>query len=283
MVTCAEWTDFDKDGDKDLMVAGEWMGIRLFENSNGKLTETSNSVGLKDTEGWWFTIKEIDFDQDGDKDYVVGNIGLNHKFKASVEKPFQVFNDDFDDNGTSDIVLAYHEEEKFYPVRGRDCSSEQMPFIKEKFPTFADFGKAQMEDIFGNKLDESFSLKAKQFASIILENKGGKFEIIKLPYEAQLSAIRGAEEYDFNKDGFQDLVLAGNMFNTEVETSAADANYGTLLLGDGKGNYVDLPLEESGFYAPGDVRNIKMIDIKNQKLILIANNNSGFQSYITAP
>ena len=283
MVTCAEWTDFDKDGDKDLMVAGEWMGIRLFENSNGKLTETSNSVGLKDTEGWWFTIKEIDFDQDGDKDYVVGNIGLNHKFKASVEKPFQVFNDDFDDNGTSDIVLAYHEEEKFYPVRGRDCSSEQMPFIKEKFPTFADFGKAQMEDIFGNKLDESFSLKAKQFASIILENKGGKFEIIKLPYEAQLSAIRGAEEYDFNKDGFQDLVLAGNMFNTEVETSAADANYGTLLLGDGKGNYVDLSLEESGFYAPGDVRNIKMIDIKNQKLILIANNNSGFQSYITAP
>ncbi len=281
MVTCAEWTDFDEDGDKDLMLAGEWMGLKLFENNKGKLKDISKSAGLSNTEGWWFTIKEIDFDQDGDKDYVVGNIGLNHKFKASIEKPFKVYNDDFDNNGTSDIVLAFHQKEKFYPVRGRDCSSEQMPFIKEKFPTFASFGKAQMTDIFGSKLDDAFTLEAKQFASGILKNNNGKFEFIKLPYEAQLSAIRGVEEYDFNQDGFQDLIVAGNMFTTEVETSAADANYGSLLLGDGTGNYSEAKLVESGFYTPGDVRGIKMINYQNQKLILVANNNGLFQTYTT--
>ena len=281
MVTCAEWTDYDQDGDKDLFIAGEWMGINLFENRDGKLENVSNANGLADTEGWWFTIQEIDFDQDGDKDYVCGNIGLNHKFKTSKEKPFQVFNDDFDNNGTSDIVLAYHAEDKFYPVRGRDCSSEQMPFIKEKFPTFASFGEAQMEDIFGEKLDEAFSLRATIFASVILVNEGGKFSLKKLPYTAQLSAVRGVQEFDFNQDGHNDLIVTGNMFTTEVETSPADANYGSLLLGDGEGNYREEKLAASGFFTPGDSRGLEMIDISSQKLIFVANNNGKLQSYVT--
>jgi len=281
MVTSAEWTDYDNDGDKDLILVGEWMGIKLFENTNGKLTDISALVGLENTEGWWFTVKEVDFDKDGDMDYVCGNIGLNHKFKASEEKPFQIYSDDFDDNEKLDIVLAYHEEDKFYPVRGRDCSSEQMPFIKEKFPTFASFGEAEMDDIFGDKLDKAFVLKAKTFASIILENNGGKFNTIPLPMLGQLSAITGVVEYDFNQDGFNDLLLAGNMYNTEAETSSADANYGMYMLGDGNGNYKEVYLGDSGFYTPGDVKHMKMIDFKGNKLILIANNNAKFQSYIT--
>ena len=282
MVTNAIWSDFDSDGDEDLFIVGEWMGINLFENDNGKLNNISQNAGLADTEGWWFTVQEIDFDNDGDKDYVCGNIGLNHKFKTKKENPFTIYCDDFDSNGKLDIVLAFHEDEKFYPVRGRDCSSEQMPFIKEKFPTFASFGNAQMTDIFGEKLDDAFSLKTNLFASVILENKNGKFNIKKLPYAAQLSAIRGVEEFDFNQDGHNDLVLSGNMFTTEVETSAADANYGLLMLGDGKGNYEEEYLGKSGFYTPGDVRDIEMIDYKGQKLILVANNNGNFQSFMTA-
>ena len=281
MVTSVEWTDYDSDGDEDLLVAGEWMGIKTFENVKGSLKNTTVKSGLENTEGWWFSINPIDFDKDGDIDYVCGNIGLNHKFKASVEKPFQVYNDDFDNNGTSDIVLAYYEEDNFYPVRGRDCSSEQMPFIKEKFPTFEAFGNAQMKDIFGEKLDEAYKLDAKLFASIILENKGGTFEIKKLPFEAQLSALCGAEELDVNKDGHNDLIISGNMFTTEVETSPADANYGLLLLGDGKGNYYEEEMVKSGFFTPSDVRRVEMIDFRGEKLILVANNNSRLQTYIT--
>ena len=282
MVTHAIWSDYDNDGDQDLFVVGEWMGIHLFENNNGKLENISDKAGLEDTEGWWFTVQEIDFDKDGDKDYVFGNIGKNHKFKTTKENPFSVYSDDFDDNGKLDIVLAFHDEnDNFFPVRGRDCSSEQMPFIKEKFPTFASFGEAKMEDIFGDKLKDAFTLKANLFASVILENKNGKFEIKHLPFEGQLSAINGVEEFDFNQDGNNDLIIAGNMFNTEVETSRADANFGLLLLGDGKGNYKEKPLLESGFFTPADVKNIKMIDFKDQKLILVANNDYKFQAYMT--
>ena len=283
MVTDALWSDYDNDGDKDLFAVGEWMGIRLFNNSNGKLNEVSNETGLEDTEGWWFSITEIDFDKDGDKDYLVGNIGLNHKFKTSPEKPFQVFSDDFDDNGTNDIVLAFYQEDNFFPVRGRDCSSEQMPFIKEKFPTFASFGDAKMKDIYGEKLNSAFSLKANTFASMILVNNNGSFEKKELPNLAQISAITGCIEYDINEDGHEDLIVAGNMYNTEPETSSADASFGLLLLGDGKGNYTHLDIIDSGVFLPGDVKNLEMIDVYGRKALLVANNNSKFQTFLYHP
>ena len=122
---------------------------------------------------------------------------------------------------------------------------------------------------------------ATQFASVILENKGGIFDVKILPFEAQYSAIQGVEEFDFNSDGHNDLLIAGNMFNTSDEIPQADANYGLLLLGDGKGNYTEEDLGASGFYVPGDVRAIKMINFKNQKVILVANNNGKLQSFIT--
>jgi len=281
MVTSALWSDYDDDGDPDLFIVGEWMGINLFENKNGKLENISTNTGLDQTEGWWFSVSEIDFDNDGDKDYVCGNIGLNHKFKTSPEKPFQVFSDDFDKNGSLDIVLAYHESDKFYPVRGRDCSSEQMPFIAEKFPTFEAFGNAEMKDVFGDKLDGAFSLKTSTFASVILENVGGNFNVVELPFPAQLSAVTGVIELDFNQDGHNDLAISGNMFTTEAETSRADANMGLMLHGDGKGNYKEEFIGDSGFFTPGDTRHLEVIDFQGEKLILVANNNGKFQSYLT--
>lgn len=281
MVTSAKWSDFDRDGDQDLLVVGEWMGIILFENNNGKLKNISKKAGLENTEGWWFHIEEIDFDKDGDMDYLCGNIGENHKFKTSIEKPFQVFSDDFDENGTLDIVLAFYQGEDFYPVRGRDCSSEQMPFIAEKFPTFESFGNAKMEDVFGSKLKNAESLKANTFSSIILKNNNGKFEKIKLPITAQYSAVTGSAEGDFNADGINDLLIAGNMYHTEAETSKADASFGLCLIGDGNGNYEPMPLNDSGFYTPGDVKGLKMINHKGKYLVLVANNNAKFQSYLS--
>ena len=158
-----------------------------------------------------------------------------------------------------------------------------MPFIEEKFPTFAAFSEAQMEDVFGDKLESAYTQKAVTFSSYVLKNKNGRFEKIKLPVKAQYSAITGSVEDDFNGDGINDLVIAGNMFNTEAETSKADASFGLCMLGDGKGNYKSMPLLEAGFYAPGDVKAIEKLEINGYKFILVANNNSRFQAFIHTP
>jgi len=283
MVTSAKWSDYDNDGDEDLLIVGEWSGIKVFKNSDGSFKDESTNLGLDNTEGWWFHIEEIDFDKDGDIDYIVGNIGDNHKFKTSLDKPFQVFSDDFDGNGTHDIVLAFHQNDNFFPVRGRDCSSEQMPFIAEKFPTFASFGDAQMEDVFGSKLDSAYSRKASTFSSYVLENKNGKFSKIKLPIEAQFSAITGSAELDINGDNHNDLIVVGNMQNTEAETSKADASFGLCMLGNGKGNYRPLAMTEAGLYAPGDAKGLEKIEMNGATYLLIANNNSKFQSFVHKP
>ncbi|RMG78443.1 MAG: VCBS repeat-containing protein, partial [Bacteroidetes bacterium] len=270
LVTSAVWSDFDGDKDPDLFVVGEWMPIAVFENDGGHFTEITENKGLGNTTGWWFKIVENDFDGDGDPDYVVGNIGLNHKFTATEEKPFNVYCSDFDSTGTLDIVLAYYLDKDLVPVRGRDCSSEQMPFITEKFPTFEDFGEATLPEILGDKINTSLHYEAKLFASVYLENTGTGFEIHPLPTLAQLSAVTSIIPHDFNGDGHTDLVLAGNMYQTEVETSRADANLGLFLTGDGHGNFEPMEWTQSGFFAPGDVKDARFL---NGKIVVVARNN----------
>ena len=283
MVTDAVWSDYDQDKDLDLLLLGEWMGIKVLNNDKGNFTDVSDEVGLENTNGWWFSLTPCDIDQDGDPDFIAGNIGLNHKFRASKEKPFEIFCNDFDENGNLDIVLAFDQKDKLYPVRGRDCSSEQMPFITKKFPTFASFGEAGIDDIFEkDKLEKAVHNKAELFASMILINNGGQFEMKELPYQAQYSPMTGAVTYDFNKDGKEDILAVGNMFQTEAETSRADANLGLMLLGDGKGNYEYVSLKDAGFYCPGDTKDIKKLTLKNGKpIFIVANNNSRLQSFTT--
>jgi len=200
------------------------------------------------------------------------------------KKPFQVYSDDFDDSGSTDIILAYNNEDKLVPVRGRDCSSEQMPFITEKFPTFKDFAQAEIKDIVGDKIDSSLNKKAFNFASVILINEGGKLEQKLLPSEAQLFPINASEVHDFNQDGNLDILIAGNMYQTEAETSRADAGYGLVLLNDGEFNYKPLPLYKSGFFAPGDVKDMIKITLKDENpIFLIANNNAPSQAYQFVP
>ena len=280
VVSTATWTDYDNDKDLDLLVAGEWMGLKMFENKNGILNDVSDNIGLKNTEGWWFKVHPMDIDNDGDQDYVCGNIGLNHKFKASVDKPFQVFCADFDSTGTNDIVLAFEQDDKLYPVRGRDCSSEQMPFILDKFPTFSEFGEAEVHDILGDKIKKALHKEVKLFSSVVLLNNKGSFEVKHLPFEAQLSANTGIQNFDFNKDGYEDLIMAGNMYQTEAETSRADASYGLVLINDKKGNFKSLSLLDSGFYAPGDVKDLKIAFAgKENPIFILANNHGPIQTY----
>ena len=280
MVTSAVWTDFNKDGRTDLIVVGEWMNIEFFENSGKQLVRKTEEYGFGDTRGWWNQIIETDIDQDGDADYIAGNLGLNYKFQASSKKPLKIYCDDFDENGTFDIVLAKNVDNVVVPVRGRSCSSEQMPFIKDKFPTFGSFADADLGDIYGDEnLNAALNYEATLFESVLLRNNNGQFTVEKLPKSAQISPINGIIVEDFNKDGQLDLLIAGNHFGAEVETTRADAGIGLLLEGKSEG-FAAVPVARSGFYTPNDVKALKKIKMADGSIaILVINNNSELQIF----
>jgi len=276
MITDAIWTDTDGDQDQDLVLVGEWMPITVFENQQGKLQNITPTTGLAEYVGWWYSIEAADLDGDGDTDWVAGNLGLNTKYRGTNTAPFEVYGGDFDHNGTSDIILGYQQEGITWPVRGRQCSSEQMPLLTQKFPTYQDFGVASIQDIYGSSLQTGLHYSANWMATSWVENlSNGKFKLHPLPNQTQLSTVNGIVIHDLNSDGHLDLVLAGNMLNAEVETCRHDASIGCILLGNGKGNFAPLSLQESGFFAFGDVKDLLLVKDKDQKPLLIVSKNAG--------
>ena len=282
MVTSAIWSDFDQNGSPDLVLTGEWMPLKFFKNTNGKLQDVSDSFLQQETTGWWNRIVEHDFDKDGDPDYIAGNLGLNYKFKANQEKPFHVYCDDFDKNGSYDVVLAKYYNKEQVPVRGRECSSQQMPFIAQKFTTFHDFADAGLQDIYGEQLSTSLHYEAKLFASSLLINIDGAFKVKKLPVQAQYSTVQGILVSDFDNDTKDELLLGGNLFNSEVETTRADASVGLLLTQDGNQNFEALGVNQSGFFIPYDVKDIQLIHLgkEKRKAVLVGCNNDMVRLFV---
>jgi len=282
MVSSAVWTDHNSDGQIDLLVVGEWLPITVFENIGGKFENKTEEYGLANTLGWWNRIVSADFDGDGDDDYIAGNYGLNSKFKVSAEEPLHIYCHDFDASGSLDIVLGYYNQGTCYPVRGRQCSSEQMPNIKQKFPTYDAFGRASLADVYGDKLDQAnIHYEAKMFATSYIENLGeGIFKISPLPIEAQFSTVFGLIPEDYDQDGNLDLLLAGNFYSPEVETGQNDASIGVLLKGDGSGGFASILGGKSGFFADLDVRDLCLIkSADGGSLVFVVNNDGPLQVY----
>ena len=278
LATSALWTDYNGDGWDDLIVVGEWMPITIFKNNHGHFTNVTKNLHLEHTTGWWYSVKGADFDDDGDQDYIIGNLGLNNKYQASKNKSFDIYLNDFDKNKTNDIVLSYFNEGKHYPVRGLSCSSTQMPAIKRKFKNYNNFANATLVDIYTKRdLDKSLHYSIESFASIYLENTKQGFKIHKLPNLAQVSNINQILIKDFDHDAKLDAVIAGNLFNFEVETPRNDAGIGLLLKGDGKGHFKPVKGDKSGLYAPGNVKDMAIIRIQNKKYIIFAKNNDYLQ------
>ncbi|WP_411029827.1 VCBS repeat-containing protein [Spongiimicrobium sp. 3-5] len=283
MVTDAIWTDFNNDGLDDLIVIGEFMGIRAFENKAGKLSYVDV---LTDSQGWWNAIEEGDFDADGDMDYILGNFGSNSQIKASVEEPVQLFVSDFDNNGSIDPILCSYIMGESYPVFSKDDLLGQLNGLKSRYINYADYADQKITDIFNaEELANATVLEAKTFSTSYLENLGNnQFKLSALPLLSQFSPVFGILVQDFNQDGHLDVLLGGNFFGTRVKYGRYDANMGLLLLGDGHGNFDPSSNLESGLNINGEVRDITSITLSDKReLILVSRNNESLKTYTSPP
>lgn len=267
------FSDFDGDGDKDLIVVGEWIPITVFINTDKKF-KIVNIPEFKNTQGWWNTVSEVDIDKDGDLDYFFGNLGENNKFHPSVEKPLHIYGNNFDNNGTYDMVLSKLYKGNLVPVRGKECSTQQNSFVSKKMPTFKSFAISTLGDIYGKEqLKASYHKEVYELGSAYAINNGKRsFTFKKLPKTAQVGPTLSFEFVDVNADGYQDVIGVGGIYEAEVETIRYDSNIGYILLGDAKGNL--RPYKDLGFYNGKNAKQIKKIKIKDKQKLLIANNNA---------
>ena len=274
MVKSAVWADLNNDKKAELIIAGEWMPVKVFEYSAGKMKDVSSTYGFQNTEGWWSKLIADDLDGDGDMDLIAGNLGDNYKFQASAEKPFEVFSKDFDGNGTNDIFLAKHLKDIIVPIRGRECTSQQCPMIAQKFPSYLSFAETDLSGILGEEqLKTALHYKAHLFSTVVFINEKGMFKAAKLPMEAQLSTVNGIIVKDFDGDGKKDILIAGNKFDVEVETTPADASPGVFLKGVGNMNFKAFKPAESGFFVPFNVKDIQPVKTGGNWAILVSSNN----------
>ena len=274
IITGALFNDTDGDGDEDLITVGEWSKITVHENTNGQFN-IIDADGLENTVGLWFSLNEADLDGDGDMDLVAGNIGLNTKFKADSKKEFHVFCDDFDGSGTYDVVLSNSYNGALVPVRGRECSSQQMPFISEQFGSYQSFAEAKLDDIIGaNNLENALHYQADLLYSVWVENKGNnQFELHQLPNQAQLAPLMDIQIVDIDSDGNSEMITLGNHYDMEVETVRLDASVGSVLkLGS---SMQSLPAVQTGLYASNNAKASAIVG----KYLVIANNNSALDIY----
>lgn len=284
MVTSAIWSDYDGDNRQDLVLTGEWLGIRFFRNVDGKkLTDVVSSDranGLDSIEGWWHSLSAGDFDNDGDMDYVAGNMGQNtvQTLQPTKEFPIRLYANDFDNNTSRDLVMTYYYAGREFPARGRAAMISQMgTYMKRKFPSFTPYSVSQIDEIFDStKLRSAIQRHATTFHNAYIENLGnGRFRMHRLPTLAQASPMFGTAVGDFNADGNLDVLAMENFYGPDREVIRYDAGFGLYLAGDGRGGFKEMPVTESGFFAPHDGRSIGLVDIgTDTALYVIAVNNN---------
>ncbi|MES2730922.1 MAG: VCBS repeat-containing protein, partial [Bacteroidota bacterium] len=282
LVTSALWTDFDNDGWTDLVVVGEWMPLSFFKNQHGNLVNVTAATGLEHTRGWWNSLVAGDFDNDGDIDYVAGNLGLNSKYKASAAEPVCVYANDYDKNGSLDAILCYFllgdDGKRYsYPAHPRDAMSDQMVSMRKIFPRYSIYATAKPNDFLPEKeLKEAYVVQSENFSSSYIENLGkGHFRLKSLPVEAQIAPLFGMVSQDYNGDGQLDLFAVGNSYATETQMGQYDASIGLLLRGNGKGNFTPVKAGVSGFVVEGDAKGMAEITLDEGRSLLLVTKNSG--------
>ena len=282
LVSAALWTDYNQDGWVDLLLVGEWMPLTLFKNEQGKLVDVTSGTGLERYTGWWNSLTGADFDQDGDIDYVAGNLGLNTPYRVSPEHPMQIFAKDFDNNGAIEPICTYYVAGKNYPMYHRELLIERLPYLKKKFTTYHAYASASLSDIFSeSELKDAYTVDSRHHASSYIENRGdGTFRVQALPTEAQISPIFGLLADDYNQDGYIDLLIAGNSYDINGQTGQHDAGIGLCLMGDGSGNFTPMAGRKSGFVVDGDTKGMaQLVKSDGSTLVLVALNDDSLRVF----
>ena len=287
LVCDATFTDFDGDGWPDLILTGEWMPVTFLKNDHGVFKNVTSKTGIAGKFGWWNTIAAGDFEHNGRTDYIVGNVGLNTFYKGSDKYPVYITAKDFDKRGTLDafpslFLKDQNGELKEFPANTRDDIVKQMISMRKKFQNYRSFATSTMDSVITPEMRKgAIRLKANMMQSCYIRNEGnGKFSLIPLPIEAQISQLDGIVVDDFDGDGNLDVAISGNDFGTEVTTGRYDAFNGLILKGDGKGGFKPLTLQQSGLYIPGDGKAlVKLQGAKGNYLIAASQNRDAMKIF----
>lgn len=282
MVSAALWTDVNNDGWIDLMLVGKWMPITIFINQEGVFSKKT----LPNSSGWWNSINGGDFDNDGDIDYIAGNLGRNSVYKASKEYPMELHLGDFDRDGRIDPLMTRYSldsdgTKRSYPFASRDLLADQMIFIKNKFKNYRSYADVRIDDILSDNMEEDpVKLETSYLESAYIENLGnGEFELRSLPIQSQLAPVLGSIITDVDLDGNLDVMLVGNFYHYEVGYGQNDAFLGLVLAGDGMGNFKPMDHKGTGFIVDGDARALVRIDTPKGELIVSSINSDSLKVF----
>jgi hypothetical protein len=281
MVTDAEWHDLNRDGREELIVVGQWMPIRIFENSDGRLRDRTEQYFAQPYGGLWNTVLVEDLNRDGIADLVAGNLGLNSQIKASADLPAELYYADFDDNGSVDPILSFYIQGTSYPYVTLDELHEQMPRVASQFSSYAAYAAAETRHLLRVVgLEKARKLDATLLeTSLFMGTVAGRFERKVLPIETQLSPVFTITTLDYDRDGHTDIVLGGNINDGRIRLGKYDASYGVLLRGLPNTAFEYVPQYESGLNLRGDARSVLRIGDK----LLFGINRSVVRAFAIGP